>query len=302
MKQLKDVFGTLRNMTPSTLVVAGAADTVVLEAVSAARREGFVGGGILVGSKEDISREAAGKGIDISGFEIFHEPEPGKIPRTATGLISGGKADIMMKGLVQTPDLLRAVLDPAAGFRKEGSIISSIAVVEVPQWDRFLFITDVGFIPAPDLKTKAALIRNAVTVARKLGVEIPKVGVLCAAETVNPKIPSMVDARELEEMNRRGEIADCLVAGPISLDLAISPESAAHKGYSHPVAGKADILIMPSLETGNALVKSLGYFAKFEIAGVTAGTGIPMVFTSRADSTQTKLYTIAMTAYLAQTD
>jgi phosphate butyryltransferase len=301
MKQLKDVFAALKTMKPRTVAVAGAADPVVLEAVSAALREGFIGGGVLVGNKGEIS-EAAGTGIDISGFEILHEPEPGKIPRTAAGLISGGRADIMMKGLVQTPDLLRAILAPDAGFRKEGSIISSIAVVEVPQWDRFLFITDVGIIPAPDLKTKAALIRNAVEVARTLGVETPKVGVLCAAETVNPKVPSMVDARELEEMNRRGEIKDCLVAGPISLDLAISPESAVHKGYFHPAAGKADILIMPSLETGNALIKALVYFAKFQIAGVTVGAGAPIIFTSRADSMQTKLQTIAMTAYLAQTE
>jgi phosphate butyryltransferase len=302
MKQLSDVFDAVRKMKPCTLAVAGAADPVVLEAVSAARRESFVGGGFLVGNKEEIGREAAGKGIDISGFEILHEPDPDKISRAAVDLVSGGGADIVMKGMVQTPGLLRAILNPAAGFRKEGSVISSVAVVEVPRWDRFLFITDVGFIPAPDLKTKVALIRNAVSVARKLGVETPKVGVLCAAETVNPKIASMVEARELEEMNLRGEITGCLVAGPISLDLAISPESAAHKGYSHPVAGKADILIMPSLEAGNALAKSLGYFAKFEIAGVTAGSGIPMVFTSRADSMRTKLHTIAMTAYLAQTD
>jgi phosphate butyryltransferase len=301
MKHLNEVFTAIRTMTPRTIAVAGAADPVVLEAVAAARKEGFLGGGVLVGDKERIIGDAAGNGIDISGFEILHEPDPEKIPRTAAALVSGGRADIIMKGLVQTPDLLRAILDPAAGFRKEGSVISSIGVVEIPQWDRFLFITDVGIIPAPDLKTKAALIRNAVAVARKLGVEVPKVGVLCAAETVNPKIPSMVDARELEEMNRRGEITDCLVAGPISLDLAVSPESAAHKGYSHPVAGKADILIMPSLETGNALIKSLAYFAKFEIAGITAGTGAPMVFTSRADSMRAKLNTIAMTAYLAQT-
>jgi phosphate butyryltransferase len=289
-------------MTPRTIAVAGAADPVVLDAVSAARREGFLGGGVLVGDEAAISGEAAGRGIDLSGFEILHEPDLEKAPQAAVSLVSGGRADIIMKGLVQTPVFLRAILAPDAGFRRGEGIISSIAVVEIPQWDRFLFITDVGFIPAPDLKIKAALIRNAVALARKLGVETPHVGVLCAAETVNPKIPAMVEARELEEMNKRGEITDCIVAGPISLDLAISPESAAHKGYSHPVAGKADILIMPSLETGNALIKSLAYFAKFEIAGVTAGTGAPMVFTSRADSMRTKLNTIAITAYMARTD
>ena len=298
MHRIDEIFEKIRSEKAKTIVIAGAADIEVLSAISKAY-ERWKANAILVGDKDAIKAEAAKHGIDVSPFEIFHEGDAAKLPRTAVKLVSEGKGDVLMKGLMQTADFFRAVLDPSMGMRVEGQTICSSGVIEVPGWDRLLILSDVGLIPAPDLETKIKLIKNTVPVAKKLGAAIPKVGMLCAAENINPKVPSMVEADIIAKMNERGEIKDCIVAGPISFDLAISEESAKHKGYSHPVAGKADILIMPNLETGNALAKSINYFAKYKSGGVVSGAAKPMIITSRSDLEEMKLNSIAMALYLS---
>jgi phosphate butyryltransferase len=298
MYKFEDLFEKVRVGKAKTIAIAGAADAEVLSAISMANKRGMANA-ILVGDKIAIQKEADLHGIDISSFEIFHEGDTARVPYTAVQLVSSGKADVLMKGLLQTADFFRAVLDPAAGLRIPGQIISSTTVFEIPGWNRFLLLTDVGLIPAPDLETKRLLISNAVPVAKRLGAEVPMVGILCAAENINPKIQATVDADILAKMNEQGDIGGCIVAGPISLDLAISEASARHKGYSHPVAGKADVLIMPNLETGNAVVKAISYFANFKSGVVVSGAARPLVFTSRSDTDETKLNTIALALYLS---
>ena len=298
MHQFGELFKEIQGAKLKTIVVANAADEEVLSAVSMAHQKGMANA-ILVGDKGAIKAEADKHAIDISPFEILHEADMAKIPYTAVQLVSSGKADVLMKGLLQTADFFRAVLDHSVGLRVNGQIISSIAVVEVPGWNRFLLLTDIGLIPAPDLETKIALIKNSVPLAKRLGAEIPKVGILCAAENINPKIQSMVDGDTLAKMNERNEITDCIIAGPISFDLAVSEESARHKGYTHPVAGKADILIMPNLETGNGVIKAITCFAKYKGGGIIAGTAKPLIFTSRSDTDETKLNSIALAIYLS---
>ena len=299
MNSLNAVWSALKGTKARRMAVAAAADEQVLTAVSKACELG-IAEAILVGDAAKIRQISGERGIDLSSFEIIDEPDNTAAARKAISLVSGGRADVIMKGFLDSPVFLKAVLDKKIGIRKEGSIISAIAVMDMPQQKRLVFITDPGFTPLPDLQTKKKLIENAVGVARKLGIDCPKVAALCAVETVSPKMIATIEAKELEEMNQRGEIKDCVVAGPISLDLALMESAAKHKGYDHPVGGKADILLVPTLEVGNVLYKALAFFANIPTGGIMTGANAPIVFTSRADTFETKLNTIALAMYLAQ--
>lgn len=296
MKKIMDAFEALRTREPLRLAVSAAADADVIQAVAQAV-DGKIVIASLVGDKSRILELCAELNIDPSKFDIIDVPDAAASAAEAVKLVSGGKADIIMKGQVQSGVFLKALLDPEFGLRKENSAISSIAVMETAE--RLMLITDPGFIPAPDLEMKKKILVNAVDVAQRLGIAEPKVAVLCASEAVSAKMQATVDAKTLEDMNQAGEITGCTVAGPISLDLAVSEHSAKHKGYSHPVAGKADILLVPTIEVGNVLYKSLVYFANLPTGGVMTGARAPIVFTSRADSAETKANTIALAAYLA---
>lgn len=296
MKNFKNIYEAINNVAPKKISVAAGADSEVLSALLGAYNAG-IAEAVLVGDTEEIQKAA--QGIDISHFEIVHEPDPLKVPATAVKLVSQGDADIVMKGLLQSSDFLRAVLNREYGLRKEDSILSAISVFEIPKLGRFLFITDPGLNIAPNLEEKQSLINNAVDAAIKMGVKMPKVGVLSAVETVNPKMPSTLEAAELASRNKNGEIKNCIVAGPVSLDIAVSPEAAKHKGYDNPVGGNADILVVPTIETGNILYKSLTCLGGYGCGGLIAGTSAPVVFTSRADSAQVKLNTIALAVYMS---
>lgn len=207
--------------------------------------------------------------------------------------MSSGQADILMKGMIPTSDLLKAVLHKEAGLRT-GKILSHVAAFEVPGYDRLIFVTDSGMNINPDLQQKAQIIENAALIAKGIGVEMPKVAVLAAVETINPSMQATLDASALTVMNKRGQISYCVVEGPLALDNAISPEAAEHKGITGEVAGKADILLVPAIETGNALYKSLIYFSGAKVGAVIAGARAPIVLTSRADSAESKLFSIAL--------
>jgi len=299
VKQIKEVYEEVKSAKAPRMAVASAADADVLKAVAGACALGIVKP-ILVGDKDKIEKIAADKGLDLKAAEIVDIKDPKEAAGRAVALAKQGDVDIVMKGFLESADFLRAVVNKETGIKLPGRTISAIAVVELKKLGRMVFITDPGFIPLPDKEMKVKIIENAVDAAKKLGVDEPKVALLCAAETVNPKMISTVDASEINEMYNKGEIKDCVVAGPISFDLAISPEAAAHKGYTNPVAGKADILVVPSLETGNILYKSLSYFADMETGGIMTGASVPIVFTSRADTAETKQNTIAFAVCLAQ--
>jgi len=200
---------------------------------------------------------------------------------------------IVMKGLVSTSIVLKAILDKEIGLRT-GNVLSHVAVFEIEGYDRLFIITDAAMNIAPDLQQKAQIIENSVQVAKALDMDLPKVALICAVEKVNSKMQATLDAEELVKMEHEGKITDCELGGPFALDNAISIEAAKHKGIDDPIAGNADILMVPYIEAGNVLYKSIVYFAKARNAGIVVGAKAPIVLTSRADSHEAKLNSIAL--------
>ena len=276
-----------------TLAVAVAQDTEVLLAVEAARKLGLAKA-ILVGIETEIAALAAQHDIPLGEYKIVNVEDKTEACRTAVKLVRDGEADVVMKGLVDTSVILKAVLDKEIGLR-EAPVLSHVAVFEVPGFDRLLYVTDAAMNIAPDVEAKKHIIGNAVKVAHALGNERPIVTALCAVEKVNPKMQATLDAAELAEAN----IPGCRVMGPLALDNAVSVEAAKHKGITDPDAGKSDILLVPAIETGNALYKSLVFLAKARNAGMIVGAKAPIVLTSRADSDDAKLNSIALALYVA---
>lgn len=211
----------------------------------------------------------------------------------AVAAVRRGEAQLLMKGLLQTATIMKAVLNKETGLRT-GRSLSHACAFEIPGWHKLVFITDVAMMPAPTLEQKADIVRNQVQMAQALGIARPKVAALAAVETVNPSMPATVDARALQEMGERGDLGNCDVQGPLALDLAVSPESGKTKGVTGPVVGDADILLVPDIEAGNMLYKGLVYFAKARPAGIIMGAKCPVVLLSRADSPDAKLMSIAL--------
>ncbi|MDD6045018.1 MAG: phosphate butyryltransferase [Clostridia bacterium] len=279
------------------IAVAVAQDAEVLIAVRKAADLGIVHP-ILVGEEAQIKSIAAELNISLSGMEIINEADKVEACRKAVKLVHDGDADVVMKGIVDTSVILKAVLDKDIGLR-ESPVLSHVALFGVEGFDRLLYITDAAMCIAPDVEQKAHIINNAVKVAHALGNENPIVTCLCAVEKVNPKMQATLDAQELVERNKRGEITGCTVCGPLALDNAVSEEAAKHKGITDPSAGKADILLVPYIEAGNIFYKSLTYMAKAQNAGMIVGAKAPVVVTSRADSDETKLNSIALAIAVA---
>lgn len=279
------------------IAVAVAQDAEVLIAVRKAADLGIVHP-ILVGEEAQIKSIAAELNISLSGMEIINEADKVEACRKAVKLVHDGDADVVMKGIVDTSVILKAVLDKDIGLR-ESPVLSHVALFGVEGFDRLLYITDAAMCIAPDVEQKAHIINNAVRVAHALGNENPIVTCLCAVEKVNLKMQATLDAQELVERNKRGEIAGCTVCGPLALDNAVSEEAAKHKGITDPNAGKADILLVPYIEAGNIFYKSLTYMAKAQNAGMIVGAKAPVVVTSRADSDETKLNSIALAIAVA---
>ena len=286
-KNFDDLLSRLKGVKRKKVAVAVAQDEPVLEAVKEAKEQG-IADAILVGDKEKIKEIAAKVDMDITQYEIIHEADPKKATLFAVQLVSSGKADMVMKGLVDTATFLRSVLNKEVGLRT-GKIMSHCAVFEIEGIDRLIFLTDAAFNTYPDLKAKVQIVQNAVSVAHACGVELPKVAPVCAVEVVNPDMPATIDASLLTTMNARGQIKGCIIDGPLALDNAISEEAAHHKGISGPVAGKADILMLPNIETANVMYKCLTYTSKSRNGGLLVGTSAPVILTSRADRKSTRL-------------
>jgi phosphate butyryltransferase len=231
--------------------------------------------------------------MDLTDFEIIDEPDKNEACKKSVKLVHDGKASMPMKGIVDTPIILKAVLNSDFGL-KSGRLLSHVGVLSIPGFSRLLIQSDAAINIVPSFREKIDIINNAVSVAHALGNELPKVALLCAVEKVNPKMQATIDAEELTRLNEIGEIKECLVKGPLALDNAISIEAAKHKGISHPVAGNADILITPNIEAGNILNKTLEHFCKAEKAGIIIGANVPIILTSRAASKESKLNSIAL--------
>ncbi len=297
VKHLKDLIEWAKKLEKKTISVAAAQDKEVLTAVSEAVRLNLVDA-ILVGDREKIEFVSKTNNIDLTNIEIIDEPDILKSAAVAVEQVSKGRAHYIMKGLIGTGDLLRAVLNKEAGLRG-GELLSHVMIYDAPTYHKLLFLTDGGMVTYPELKEKVSIVNNAVAVAHKLGIATPKVAPICAAEIVNPSMQATVDASILSKMNARGQIKGCIIDGPLGLDNAISKEAAEHKGIISPVAGDADILLAPTIEAANFLGKAITYFGKGENAGVIMGAKCPVVLVSRADTAMSKLYSIALGAVIS---
>lgn len=298
IKTLNEVLEMAIVRGPKIVAVACAQDEDALLAVENARKNGIITA-VLVGDMTKITSIAEANAIDLSAYECIDIADLTEASRKAVELVSSGKAHMVMKGLVDTSIILKAVLDKEIGLRT-GNALSHVAVFDLNvHYHKLLLVTDAAMNIAPDLNTKKQIIENAVIVAKALDIETPKVAVICAKEKVEPKMPATVEAAELQAMNERGEIPGCLVAGPLALDNAVSLEAAKLKKISHPVAGDADILLCPTIEAGNVLYKTLGFLTTARSAGVIVGAKAPIVLTSRADSEDAKLNSIALGVLMA---
>ena len=292
MKNFDELLEAVEAHPLRKVAVAVAQDPSVIQAVVEARRRN-IAEAVLVGDAGAIRSAAESAGMGLEGLEVMDEPDPIAAVAAATRIVSTGKADILMKGYVHTDDFLRGVLDKDHGLRT-GAIMSHVFVVEMRPWDRLVFITDGAMNIAPDLEQKAAILLNAVYLASVFGLAEPRVAVLAAVELVNPKMPATLDAAALGTMaDRRQYMPNCIVDGPFALDNAISVRAARHKRITGPVAGRADILVVPDIEAGNILAKSLVYFGGHRIIGLLVGAKAPVVLTSRADTHEAKLLSIA---------
>ncbi|MGK0467115.1 phosphate butyryltransferase [Clostridium sp.] len=294
IKRLDELFDFAIKKDKKTLAVAVAQDNIVLKAVVEAVKLQIVDA-ILVGDEKKIVEIALSENLSLQNIRIINEKDILSAVTKAVELVTNGEAHFIMKGMIGTSDLLKAVLSKEAGLRGRG-LLSHVMIYDVPAYHKLLFLTDGGMVTSPELKEKIEIINNAVAVAHALQIGIPKVAPICAVEVVNPSMQATLDAAVLTQMNKRGQIKGCLIDGPLGFDNAISKEAAEHKGIISDVAGDSDILIVPNIEAGNFLGKSLTYFAKAESAGIIVGAKCPVVLVSRADSAKSKLYSIALGA------
>jgi phosphate butyryltransferase len=297
IKSFDEVLLKVKSKDIKTVAVAVAQDEPVLEAIRDAKKNG-IAKAILVGDKSEIISIGLKIGLNVDEFQIIDEPDVKKATLKAVELVSQGKAEMLMKGLVDTATFLRAVLNKEVGLRT-GKLMSHVAVFETEAFDRLLFLTDVAFNMYPTLKDKIQIINNSVKVAHAVGIECPRVAPICAVEVVNEQMPATLDAALLSKMSDRGQFKGCIVDGPYALDNALSEEAAKHKNIKGESAGKADILLLPNIETGNVMYKTLTYTTKSKNGCLLVGTSAPVVLTSRADSHQTKMYSIALAALVA---
>jgi len=290
--RFESIIKSAQKKGPKKIAVAAAEDREVLQAVKEAEALGLIQP-ILFGDLEKIRNISDEIQFNLDKIELINERDPSEAASLATHYVGIGKADILMKGLVDTSSLMKHVLNKDRGLRGI-SVISHVALFEVETYHKLFLMSDGAMILAPDLKMKKEIIENAVRLALKLGIQEPKVAVLAAKEKVDNKMKSTLHAKELALMNARGDIADCIVDGPFALDNAISKESANVKNITSPVAGDADILIVHDIEAGNILYKSLTFLAKAKSAGIILGAKAPIVLTSRADNEEAKLNSIAL--------
>ena len=293
------IFSEIKKIPMKKISVAVAEDSNVLEAVSIAKEKG-IADAVLVGNEIKMKLIAKELNIDLSLFEIINEPDQRQAALKAVKLVHDGYCDMYMKGLLQTKDFLKSVLDKEVGLRT-GAILSHVAVFEVKGISQLLFMTDGGFIIEPTLEEKVHLIENAVKVANACGIEKPKVAPLCAVEVVNPKMKCTTEAFELTKLNEKGKIKNCIVDGPMSMDMAISREACEHKGtLDRKITGDADILLFPDIHSNNIAAKFVAHTAEHYAGMILSGTSAPVILTSRSDDIKTKVSSIAFASYIAE--
>jgi phosphate acetyltransferase len=291
------LIAATQNLPALATAVAHPCDESSLRGALEAAQEGMITP-ILVGPQDKIEAIGARLGLDIAGFEIVDVPHSQMAADKAVELVRTGKAELLMKGSLHSDELLGAVTKRETGLRT-GRRISHVFVMDVPTHVHTLFITDAAVNIAPDLMAKRDIVQNAIDLYTGLGLGTPKVAILSAVETVNPSIPSTLEAAALCKMADRGQITGGVLDGPLAFDNAISPEAAKVKGIDSPVAGQAQILVVPDLEAGNMLAKNLTFLSNADAAGIVLGARVPIILTSRADNVRTRMASCAVAMLLA---
>lgn len=295
-----DELITLQKRCPGTarMVVAAAGDEHTIEAALKARKEQIVQP-ILVGDKALIDHALERLGGDIPEEDRYDIPDPAESARFAVSLVRRGQADLLMKGKLDTSVLLKAVVNKEDGLGT-GRIMSHFTAFEVPSYHKLLIPVDGGMVTYPTLEQKRDIINNTVGALKRMGYDMPKVGVLACVEKVNPKMPETVDGDALKQMNQCGEIANCIVEGPISYDCAVSKQIADFKGYISPCAGDCDVLLAPNIHAGNIMGKMLIVTCGAKMAGFVVGAQCPIVMTSRGSSAEEKYLSIVLATAAAR--
>ena len=300
IKKLADIVVEARAKGRKRMAVAYGQDSHTLEAVYAAYKEGLVDP-ILYGDKEVIEQVCAEHGIDVSVFTIVDEKVDVKCVAQAVQAVASGEADVLMKGLVTTEKYMRGILNKEAGLFPPKATLSHVSVIEMPVYPKLLIVSDIAIIPLPDMKQKMQMIGYLAATANALGIKTPKIACIAPAETLNPNIPSAAEGALLSKMADRGQLGNVMVDGPLSLDVALFKEVAEHKKVKGaPFAGDPDCLLFPNLESGNVFFKASSHLCHGEIAAMLVGAKKPCVLTSRGDSSQSKLYSIALACLSAK--
>lgn len=294
LKKLSDLKGITAKGPKKRLVLAAAQDPFSLNAVMKAYNDQLIEP-LLIGRKSEIASLLKEYRFDTDGVKIIDEPDMERAIELSVKMVSNKEADVLMKGKVGTSSLLKAVLNKEWGLRT-GKLLSHFALFEVKTYHKLIAVADVAMNIAPNLQDKIAIVDNSVSCLNRLGVQMPKVAVLGAVEMVNENMEATLHAALLSKMNQRDQIRNCIIDGPLAFDNAVSFESARHKGIMSDVAGDTDLLLMPDIEVGNVLYKSLVFFAKAKVAGVILGASAPIVLTSRSDSEEAKYYSIILAA------
>ncbi|TYP56674.1 bifunctional enoyl-CoA hydratase/phosphate acetyltransferase [Thermosediminibacter litoriperuensis] len=295
MKSLQELLEKARSAKPKVIAVVKAEDDDVLKAVKTSQELGLVKG-VLIGDKKKIESIMDKLGMEKTNLEIVDEQDTSQAVASAVELAKKGEVQALMKGLIQTKDFLKGIVSGDKSLTG-GRLLSHVAVFQVPHMERLMLVTDAAMNISPDLSQKYQIMKNSLSVARSLQIKNPRVAVLSAVEVVNPSIPSTMDAAIISKMAQR-ERLEAVVDGPLALDNAVSKDACIHKGIDSPVGGEADILLVPDLISGNILYKSLVYFARAKVAGIVAGAEVPVVLTSRADSDESKTYSIALSVLM----
>lgn len=294
--RLQELVDLAQENPPTRVAVAAAAHKLVLQSVQRAVNLGLIVP-LLVGREEDIREQAQAIDWELRDEQIVPTITNNLAAQAAVDLVRQGKAQVLMKGYLHTDEMLHAVLQHGTGLRTD-RLLSHVFVLEVPTYHKLLLITDAAINITPGIAQKAAITQNAVDLARRLGVEQPKVAALSSIETINPNIPSTVHAACLSKMAERGQIKGALVDGPLAFDNAISAEAARDKGITSPVSGDVDVVVVPDLDAGNILSKNLEYLAQAKMAGIVVGASAPVVLTSRSDPPRARVYSLALASLL----
>lgn len=298
-ESFEDILKQVYEIPTKKLSVANAQDLPVMEAVAEAKAK-KIADPILVGDEEKIREIAKQIDFDLSDVRVINEPDMQQAALTAVKLVHDGEADMYMKGALDSKTFLRSVLNKDVGLRT-GKTLSHVCVFEIKGIKRLLFLTDVAFLPYPTLEDKEQIINYTVDVCNACGIQNPKVAPLAAVEVVNPKMPVTVEADQLTKWNLEGRIKNCIVDGPLSMDLAIDPEAAKHKAGAEKrrIVGDADVLLFPDIHAGNLVYKTIVHLCEFKNGCILMGTKAPVILTSRSDSKETKINSIALAAVVA---